>query len=66
VLIGGPQATGAPNQRAPRLAPNSSFSATNAEDGALNVPVLTGPDRKSMSTRPTPPPPNSNYQEPRP
>jgi hypothetical protein len=48
-----------PNQRALRLAPNSSFSATSAPDGSRNVPVGFGPDRKSTSTRPTRPAPNS-------
>jgi diguanylate cyclase (GGDEF)-like protein len=48
-----------PNQRARRLDPNSSFSATRSDDGALKTPVLEGPERKSMSTRPTRPAPNS-------
>jgi hypothetical protein len=43
------------NQRARRLEPKCSFSATRAADGALKVPVRVGPDRKSMSTRPTRP-----------
>ena len=48
-----------PNQRAARLAPKSCFSATSAADGAWNVPVGFGPERKSTSTRPTRPAPNS-------
>ncbi len=48
-----------PNQRARRLEPKSCFSATSVADGSLNVPVGLGPERKSMSTRPTRPPPNS-------
>lgn len=47
------------NQRARRLEPKCSFSATSASDGALKVPVFSGPDRKSMSTLPTRPCPNS-------
>ncbi len=43
------------NQRARRLEPKCSFSATRAADGALKVPVRVGPDGKSMSTRPTRP-----------
>ena len=49
----------APNQRARRLEPKCSFSATSAADGALKLPVRVGPERKSMSTRPTRPLPNS-------
>ncbi len=49
----------APNQRLRRLEPKCSFWATSAADGALNVPVRVGPDRKSMSTLPTRPLPNS-------
>ena len=52
-------ATQRPNQRALRLEPNSFFSATNAPDGSRNVPVGFGPERKSTSTRPTRPAPNS-------
>ena len=48
-----------PNQRARRLAPKSTFSATSASDGALKLPVGFGPERKSTSTRPTRPAPNS-------
>ena len=48
-----------PNQRARRLAPKCCFSATRASDGAWKVPVGFGPERKSTSTRPTRPPPNS-------
>ena len=48
-----------PNQRAVRLEPKCSFSATRASDGSWNVPVGFGPDRKSTSTRPTRPAPNS-------
>lgn len=47
------------NQRARRLEPNSTFSATSASDGAWKVPVGLGPERKSTSTRPTRPAPNS-------
>ncbi len=47
------------NQRARRLAPNSRFSATSSSDGGRRVPVGFGPDRKSTSTRPTRPLPNS-------
>ena len=50
---------GLPNQRARRLEPNCSFSATSAADGSRNIPVGFGPERKSTSTRPTRPPPNS-------
>ncbi len=59
---GGSRTIGAgqtPNQRAARLEPNSSFSAAVASDGGLKVPVFDGPERKSMSTRATRPPPNS-------
>jgi transcriptional regulator GlxA family with amidase domain len=48
-----------PNQRARRLEPNRSFLAASAAEGAWNVPVRSGPDRKSMSTLPTCPAPNS-------
>jgi len=48
-----------PNQRARRLEPKFAFSATRAADGAWKVPVREGPDRKSMSTLPTRPSPNS-------
>jgi hypothetical protein len=48
-----------PNQRARRLAPKCAFSATSSGDGGWNVPVRVGPDRKSMSTLPTRPSPNS-------
>ena len=49
----------APNQRVRRLEPNRSFSAICAAEGALNVPVLVGPDKKSISTLPMRPWPNS-------
>jgi hypothetical protein len=47
------------NQRALRPAPNCCFSPTSCSDGSWNVPVGLGPERKSMSTRPTRPAPNS-------
>ncbi len=47
------------NQRARRLDPKWCFSATRASDGSWKVPVGVGPERKSTSTRPTRPPPNS-------
>ena len=34
---------------------------TSSADGSRNVPVFAGPERKSMSTRPTRPPPNSRW-----
>src|ERR1700684_1600256 len=49
----------APNQRARRLEPNRSFCAICSAEGALKVPVLVGPDRKSMSTLPMRPSPHS-------
>ena len=39
-------------KRARRLEPNRSLCAICSAEGALNVPVLVGPDRKSMSTLP--------------
>jgi hypothetical protein len=48
-----------PNQRARRLAPKSCFSAPSSADGSWNVPVGFGPEKKSTSTRPTRPAPNS-------
>jgi hypothetical protein len=48
-----------PNQRALRLEPKCCFSATRAPDGSWNVPVGSGPEKKSTSTRPTRPAPNS-------
>ena len=48
-----------PNQRARRLEPKCSFSATRAADGALKLPVRERPGEKSMSTLPTRPWPNS-------
>ena len=48
-----------PNQRARRLEPKCSFFATCSAEGALKVPVREGPERKSMSTLPTRPLPNS-------
>jgi uncharacterized protein YndB with AHSA1/START domain len=56
----------APNQRARRLEPNSRFSSTSASDGSWNTPAGLGPEKKSTSTRPTRPAPNSIQQEPRP
>ena len=41
------------------LAPKSCFSATSSPEGAWKVPVGFGPERKSTSTRPTRPAPNS-------
>jgi hypothetical protein len=52
-------ATQPSNQRARRLEPNCCFSAASSADGGASVPVGFGPERKSMSTRPTRPPPNS-------
>jgi hypothetical protein len=52
-------AAGAANQRSRRLEPKCSFSSASSVDGALNVPVFFGPERKSMSTRATRPSPNS-------
>jgi pimeloyl-ACP methyl ester carboxylesterase len=48
-----------PNQRARRVEPNCSFLATCSVEGALKLPVREGPERKSMSTLPTRPLPNS-------
>jgi hypothetical protein len=48
-----------PNQRCRRLAANSSFSAARSADGPRNGAVGAGPDKKSASTLPTKPPPNS-------
>lgn len=48
-----------PNQRAWRLEPNCCFSPTRATEGPMKLPVGAGPERKSTSTRPTRPPPNS-------
>ncbi|MCW3099906.1 MAG: hypothetical protein JWL77_5524 [Chthonomonadaceae bacterium] len=47
------------NQRVRRLEPKCFFSVTRAVDGSAKVPTGAGPDRKSMSTRPTTPAPNS-------
>src|SRR5439155_17391625 len=47
------------NHLARRLEPNCRFSWTSAAEGAWKVPVRVGPERKSMSTRPTRPDPNS-------
>lgn len=48
-----------PNQRARRLEPKWSFSARSAADGSWKVPVGAGPEKKSTSTRPIRPAPNS-------
>ena len=48
-----------PNQRCRRVAANSSFSAARSADGPRNGAVGAGPDKKSASTLPTKPPPNS-------
>ncbi len=48
-----------PNQRARRLDPKWRFSATSSVDGSEYRPVGVGPEKKSTSTRPTRPPPNS-------
>jgi hypothetical protein len=49
----------APNQRCRRVAANSSFSAARSAEGPRNGAVGAGPDKKSASTLPTKPPPNS-------
>ena len=48
-----------PNQRARRLEPNSSFSATNSVDGSRKMPVGPSPENMSTSMRATRPEPNS-------
>ena len=48
-----------PNQRSRRLEPKLCLSAICSADGALKVPVFSGPERKSMSTLPIRPAPNS-------
>ena len=48
-----------PNQRCRRVAANSSFSAARSAEGPRNGAVGAGPDKKSASTLPTKPPPNS-------
>ena len=53
-----PRASGRTSARR-ELAPKSCFSATSSPDGAWNVPVGFGPEKKSTSTRPTRPAPNS-------
>jgi hypothetical protein len=48
-----------PNQRCRRVAANSSFSAARSAEGPRNGAVGAGRDKKSASTLPTKPPPNS-------
>jgi hypothetical protein len=48
-----------PNQRASRIFAERCFSSASATEGSTNVPWGDGPDRKSMSLRPTRPEPNS-------
>jgi hypothetical protein len=48
-----------PNHRALRLAPNRSLSSRSATLGSWYVPVGLGPEKKSTSTRPIRPAPNS-------
>ena len=48
-----------PNQRTRRLEPKCFFSATSSSDAPWYVPVGFGPEKKSTSTRPTRPAPNS-------
>jgi hypothetical protein len=48
-----------PNQRCRRVAANSAFSAARSAEGPRNGAVGAGPDKKSASTLPTKPPPNS-------
>ena len=48
-----------PNQRARRLEPKCFFSLSRAPDGAWKTPVGFGSAKKSTSTRPTRPAPNS-------
>ncbi len=48
-----------PNQRARLLEPKCSFSDRMATEGSWYVPVGEGPEKKSTSTRPIRPAPNS-------
>ena len=48
-----------PNQRIRRLEPKSCLSLASAAEGPSKPPVGAGPERKSTSTRPTLPSPNS-------
>lgn len=48
-----------PNRRAWRLVPKGALSAVNSADGAWRTAVGAVPPRKSTSTRPTVPCPNS-------
>jgi 3-hydroxyisobutyrate dehydrogenase len=48
-----------PNQRRRRMETNRSFSSASAREGPRNGAFGDGPDRKSASTLPTIPPPNS-------
>jgi hypothetical protein len=48
-----------PNQRARRVAANSTLSAASSRDGPTSRAVGAGPPRKLASTMPTIPPPNS-------
>ena len=48
-----------PNQRIRRLDPKDCLSLARAAEGPSKSPVGAGPERKSTSTRPTLPPPNS-------
>jgi hypothetical protein len=48
-----------PNHRCRRVAANSCFSAARSAEGPRNGAVGAGPDKKSASTLPTKPPPNS-------
>jgi hypothetical protein len=48
-----------PNHRCRRVEANSSFSAARSAEGPRNGAVGAGPDKKSASTLPTKPPPNS-------
>ena len=48
-----------PNQRCRRVAANSAFSTARSAEGPRNGAVGAGPDKKSASTLPTKPPPNS-------
>jgi hypothetical protein len=48
-----------PNQRARRVAANSTLSAARSREGPTSRAVGAGPPRKLASTMPTIPPPNS-------
>ncbi len=48
-----------PNQRARRVAANSTLSAASSREGPTSRAVGAGPPRKLASTMPTIPPPNS-------